>query len=90
MEPWAAGLRSPCGISMVDDELFYTDNQGDWVGSGSIIPLRKGTFAGHPASLKWANQPNSPIKLRQEEVYARINPRKEFDKMANQSSREIL
>jgi cytochrome c551/c552/glucose/arabinose dehydrogenase len=80
MEPWAAGLRSPCGISMIDDELFYTDNQGDWVGSGSIIPLRKGTFAGHPASLRWANQPNSPIKLRQEDVYARINPRKEFDK----------
>ncbi len=80
MEPWAAGLRSPCGISMVGDELFYTDNQGDWVGSGSIIPLRKGTFAGHPASLTWSNMPNSPIKLRQEDVYSKINPRKEFDK----------
>jgi cytochrome c551/c552 len=80
MEPWAAGLRSPCGISMIDNELFYTDNQGDWVGSGSIIPLRKGTFAGHPASLKWANLPNSPIKLRQEQVYSKVNPREEFDK----------
>jgi len=30
MEPWATGLRSPCGISMIDGELFYTDNQGDW------------------------------------------------------------
>ena len=32
VEPWAAGMRSPCGISMIDGELFYTDNQGDWVG----------------------------------------------------------
>ncbi len=79
MEPWAAGLRSPAGISMIDDELFYTDNQGDWVGSGSIIQLKKGAFAGHPESLKWANHPNSPIKLRQEDVYARNNPRVEFD-----------
>ena len=53
MEPWAAGLRSPCGISMIDGELYYTDNQGDWVASGSIMPLQKGTFAGHPASLVW-------------------------------------
>jgi cytochrome c551/c552 len=80
MEPWAAGLRSPAGISMIDDELFYTDNQGDWVGSGSIIQLKKGAFAGHPASLKWANMPNSPIRLQPDDVYARINPRVEFDK----------
>src|SRR5690606_33266823 len=23
MEPWAAGLRSPCGLGMIDGELFY-------------------------------------------------------------------
>lgn len=80
IEPWAAGLRSPCGISMIDDELFYTDNQGDWVGSGSIIPLPKGTFAGHPASLRWAAMPNSPIKVTQDQIFSRNNPRREFDK----------
>ncbi|MBD0365516.1 MAG: hypothetical protein ICV53_05360, partial [Flavisolibacter sp.] len=73
MEPWATGMRSPCGISMIDDELFYTDNQGDWVGSGSIIPVRKGAFVGHPAGLVWANMPNSPVKVRQEQIYA-LNP----------------
>ena len=73
MEPWATGMRSPCGISMIDDQLFYTDNQGDWVGSGSIMPIRKGAFLGHPAGLVWANMPNSPVKVRQEQVYA-INP----------------
>jgi cytochrome c551/c552 len=73
MEPWAAGMRSPCGISMIDGELFYTDNQGDWVGSGSIMPIRKGAFMGHPASLVWSNMPNSPVKVSQQQVYA-VNP----------------
>ncbi|MEO5888646.1 MAG: c-type cytochrome [Ferruginibacter sp.] len=81
MEPWAAGMRSPCGISMVDDELFYTDNQGDWVGSGAVIPVRKGAFMGHPASLVWSGMPNSPVKATREQVYAKNPPPPvEFDK----------
>ncbi|MBZ5858541.1 c-type cytochrome [Flavihumibacter profundi] len=83
MEPWATGMRSPCGLSMIGDELFYTDNQGDWVGSGSIIQLKKGAFTGHPAGLRWAGQPNSPVHVKQEQVYALVNPRKEFDKQGN-------
>ncbi len=81
MEPWAAGMRSPCGISMVDGELFYTDNQGDWVGSGSVMPVRKGAFMGHPASLVWSGMPNSPVKVTRDQVYA-VNPPPptEFDK----------
>jgi len=74
MEPWAAGMRSPCGISMIDDQLFYTDNQGDWVGSGSIMPIKKGAFMGHPASLVWANMPNSPVKVRQQDIFSRNAP----------------
>jgi cytochrome c551/c552 len=83
MEPWAAGLRSPCGISMIDGELYYTDNQGDWVASGSIIPLRKGTFAGHPASLIWDSAANSPVKVKQEQIFSRISQRQEFDQNGN-------
>ncbi len=79
MEPWAAGLRSPCGISMIDDELYYTDNQGDWVASGSIMPLKKGTFAGHPASLVWDTAINSPVKVKQEQIFSKISQRLEFD-----------
>lgn len=78
--PWAAGLRSPCGISMIDGELWYSDNQGDWVGSGSIMPIKKGSFMGHPASLVWTNLPNSPLKLTSEQFFANNNPRIEFDK----------
>lgn len=81
MEPWATGMRSPCGISMIDDELFYTDNQGDWVGSGSIMQIKKGGFTGHPAGLVWANMPNSPVKVTQQQLYSLVPPPAiEFDK----------
>ncbi|MEP7373161.1 MAG: c-type cytochrome [Chitinophagaceae bacterium] len=81
--PWAAGFRSPCGISMIDGELFYTDNQGDWVGSGSIVQIKKGSFYGHPASLVWTNMPNSPLKVTQDQVFSKINPRLDVDKDGN-------
>ena len=79
MEPWATGMRSPNGISMIDGELYYTDNQGDYVGSGSIMKINKGNFMGHPAGLVWSNMPNSPIKLTEKEIYSKINPRIEYD-----------
>jgi len=78
--PWAAGFRSPCGISMIDGELWYSDNQGDWVGSGSIMKVEKGAFMGHPSSLVWTSLPNSPLKLTPEQFFAKNNPRIEFDK----------
>jgi len=35
MTPIATGLRSPVGIGLnADGDLFYTENQGDWIGSG--------------------------------------------------------
>jgi hypothetical protein len=51
-EPYAAGLRSPAGIGInKDDELFFTDNQGDWEASSSLHHIVKGRFHGHPSSL---------------------------------------
>ncbi|MFD1754384.1 c-type cytochrome [Rufibacter sediminis] len=75
MEPWAAGMRSPAGLGMINGEMFYTENQGDWVGSGGLWHLKKGAFAGHPAGLKWSGQPNSPVKINQSQVYAIVDPR---------------
>lgn len=63
MEPWATGFRSPCGLGMINGELFYADNQGDWVGSGGIWHVKKGGFMGHPAGLRWSEEPGSPVKL---------------------------
>lgn len=83
MEPWAAGLRSPNGLSMIDGELFYTENQGDWVASGSIKRLVKGGFGGHPASLVWANVSNSPVKVTQQQIFSKADQRLEFDKDGN-------
>jgi cytochrome c551/c552 len=75
IEPIAAGLRSPCGIGMVDGEYFYGDNQGDWMGSGFVAHVEKGDFLGHPASLNWADRPESPVKIRKEMIYAKVDPR---------------
>ncbi len=77
MEPWATGMRSPCGLGMIDGELFYDDNQGDWQGSGGIFHVTKGSFTGHPAGLKWTDQPNSPVKITTDQLYAKVDPRKE-------------
>lgn len=83
MEPWATGLRSPCGLGMIDGELFYDDNQGDWIGSGGIVHLKKGSFAGHPAGLKWTGMPNSPVKLTTEQLYGVVDPRINKNEMGN-------
>ena len=51
-EPWSSGLRSPAGIGInAKDELFCTDNQGDWVATSCLHVLGKGDFHGHPSSL---------------------------------------
>ncbi len=75
MEPWATGMRSPCGLGMIDGELFYTDNQGDWMGSGAVWHLKKGSFTGHPAGLRWTGEAQSPVKLTTEQLYAKVDPR---------------
>lgn len=75
MTPWATGMRSPAGIGLVDGEFFYADNQGDWHGSGFITHLEKGDFTGHPAGLKWADRPESPVKVRVADIYSRVDPR---------------
>lgn len=51
--PFASGLRSPAGIGISPkNEIFYTDNQGDWVETSKLHILEKGKFYGHPVSLR--------------------------------------
>jgi glucose/arabinose dehydrogenase/azurin len=67
--PWAAGVRSPCGIGIgPEGKVFYTENQGDWVGSGYITVLEKGDFMANPAGLNWASMPESPVVARKEQI----------------------
>ena len=52
--PVCDGLRSPNGIGRwTDDEMFYVDNQGDYVATCRVTHLAQGSWAGHPASLRW-------------------------------------
>jgi glucose/arabinose dehydrogenase len=55
--PVACGFRSPCGIGINSkNEVFVTDNQGDWVASTPLYHVRDGAFYGHPASLDWTQE----------------------------------
>jgi azurin len=67
--PLAVGLRSPAGFEINEEnDIFYTENQGDWVGSGRMTHLEPGDFAGHAESLRWTDEPGSPLKLKPEDI----------------------
>ena len=69
MTPIAAGLRSPAGYGFnAEGDLFYTENQGDWVGSGRMTHLEKGDFAGNAEGLKWSSLPGSPVTLKPADI----------------------
>mgnify|MGYP001064719909 CR=1 FL=1 len=69
MTPMATGMRSPAGFGLdVDGEVFYGENQGDWIGSGYITHVETGDFVGNPAGLRWTDLPGSPLSLKPEDV----------------------
>jgi len=76
MKPWAAGMRSPAGLNVIDGQLYYTENQGDWVGSGGIWKVNEGDFMGHPAGLRWTGRSDSPLKFTSEAFYSKIDERR--------------
>ncbi|WP_128545833.1 plastocyanin/azurin family copper-binding protein [Larkinella soli] len=81
LKPWATGLRSPAGFTMLrDGSIFYAENQGDWVGSGRMTHLERGDFAGNPAGLRWSSEPGSPLKLKPEDVPSTGKPMHEVAK----------
>jgi azurin len=74
IEPIAAGMRSPAGFNVNSkDEVFYADNQGDWVGSGRVTHLEKGDFSGNPGGLRWTAESSSPLTLKEEDVRKVVN-----------------
>jgi uncharacterized cupredoxin-like copper-binding protein len=67
--PFAAGMRSPAGYGLnAEGDFFYTENQGDWVGSGRISHVERGDFLGNAESLAWSDLPGSPVKLHKEDI----------------------
>lgn len=62
LEPMCAGMRSPSGLGAnLDGDMFYSDQQGNWVATNSIHHLRRSAFFHHPESLASIDQPGSPI-----------------------------
>ena len=72
LEPLAAGFRQANGIGLSpEDELFVTDNQGDYKPSTGLLHVEKGDFHGHAASLKW--EPGfDPTQVTTESLWRRL------------------
>jgi hypothetical protein len=63
MIPVCAGMRSPCGIGAnAGGDMFYTDQQGNWVATNSLHHMRKGAFFHHAEALASMTQPGSTIQ----------------------------
>ncbi|MEO6245313.1 MAG: plastocyanin/azurin family copper-binding protein [Opitutaceae bacterium] len=83
MTPIAAGLRSPCGFVVTSKgDWFFSENQGEWVGSGRVTHVTPGDFAGHPAGLTWSKMPGSPVQLRPDDI-------KDFDEPMHEVAKRI-
>ncbi len=81
MKPFATGMRSPAGFGLNNQgDMFYAENQGDWVGSGSITHVEENDFLGNPAGLIWAGEPGSGVKLRKSDIPDTDEPKYEVAK----------
>lgn len=81
MKPFATGFRSPAALALNSGgDIFYAENQGDWVGSGSITHVEEGDFVGNPAGLVWADEPGSPVKLHKQDIPDTGEPKYEVAK----------
>lgn len=83
--PFAVGFRSPAGFNFnTSGDIFYAENQGDWVGSGYIAHVEQGNFMGNPEGLRWTDEPNSPIKLKASDIPDTDEPKYEVAKRVPQ------
>ncbi len=61
--PVCAGMRSPCGLGANRaGDMFYTDQQGNWVATNSLHHMRIGAFFHHAEALASMSLPGSPIR----------------------------
>lgn len=70
-EPWAAGMRSPSGIGInAEGDVFFTDQQGTWVGTCTLRHIEKGSFHGYAEkqvmdAMKLPGSPIKPFEIKQ-------------------------
>ncbi|MEQ8637244.1 DUF7133 domain-containing protein [Gimesia maris] len=61
--PVCAGMRSPAGLGVNRaGDVFYTDQQGNWVATNSLHHMREGAFFHHVEALASMSLPGSPVK----------------------------
>lgn len=49
---YANGFRSPAGLAVSpSNEIIYTENQGEYVGTSKVFKIQKGKFYGNPTGL---------------------------------------
>ncbi|MEO9594388.1 DUF7133 domain-containing protein [Rhodopirellula bahusiensis] len=62
LSPVCAGMRSPSGLGAnAEGDMFYTDQQGNWVATNSLNHMRPGAFFHHAESLASMNLSGSTI-----------------------------
>tara|TARA_R110002049_G_scaffold27321_2_gene94107 strand:- start:221201 stop:222763 length:1563 start_codon:yes stop_codon:yes gene_type:complete len=60
--PVCGGMRSPSGLGTnAAGDMFYTDQQGNWVATNSLHHMRPGAFFHHAEALASKNQDGSPF-----------------------------
>lgn len=63
LTPVCAGMRSPAGIGMNEaGDMFYTDQQGNWVATNSLHHMRQGAFFHHAEALASMSLPGSTVR----------------------------
>ncbi|MEP1448607.1 MAG: c-type cytochrome [Paraglaciecola sp.] len=76
-QTWANGMRSPAGIGTAPDgKVWYSDNQGEYMGTSKIFIVEKDGFYGHPSSLVDlpGMTPDSPEILWEQVLDKRVKP----------------
>lgn len=62
LRPVCAGMRSPSGLGAnAAGDMFYTDQQGNWVPTNSLHHMRPGVFFHHAEALASMSEPGSTI-----------------------------
>ena len=62
LTPVCAGMRSPAGIGRNEaGDMFYTDQQGNWVATNSLHHMREGAFFHHAEALASMSLKGAPI-----------------------------
>ncbi|MCZ6673381.1 MAG: hypothetical protein O7C75_10645, partial [Verrucomicrobia bacterium] len=64
LTPQAGGMRSPSGLGTnLEGDIFYSDQQGNWMPATPINHLRNGVFYGNPSGMKSQKLTGSPLKM---------------------------